>query len=86
MSALDQGLLRLDQLRLTTKPELLEGAPVFPDDVGRAFVLNLTKTAGEMYQLSNLYLMSEHDLRGVSGWYQITEADVDSGELPTADD
>lgn len=85
MGATEQGFV-LEKLRLMTKPELLVGVPIFPGDVGRVFVLNQTGTAGEMYTLSELYLMDEHDLVRVSGWYQISETDVDSGQLPTADD
>ncbi len=71
------------ELRLSTKPEILDGTPIHIDDVGMVYVLSPAKNSGEIVQLSQLHAMNINE---VSGWYEITKVDVNQKPLATADD
>lgn len=71
------------ELQLPTMPEIMEGTPIHADDVGMVYVLNPTKSAGEMIWPSQLYAMP---IEEIGGWYEITQKDVNQKSLATADD
>lgn len=71
------------ELKLPTKPEILDGTPIYVEDVHKVFVLNPTKNEGEMLRPSQLYAMP---IEEVGGWYEIIRADVNRESLATSDD
>ncbi len=71
------------ELRLDEMPELLRGAPIFPEEVGKIYVLNIEKTGGDM-MTGNIFV--DLDPITIGGWYEITKADVNQQPMATADD
>ncbi len=71
------------ELKLPTKPEILDDTPIHMDDVGMVYVLTLAKNSGKIVQLSLLHTMN---ISEVGGWYEITKDDVNRESLATADD
>jgi hypothetical protein len=59
-----------DALRSRTRPRLLAGLQISPDDVGKIYVMNASKTSGQIMSREEFLAL---DVEQVGGWYEIDE-------------